>query len=127
MAVKVAFLLVSVAVMCLFLRASRPEIALMVALCAGAIAFMMSMDEIRVVAEALKTAMKKTQIEGEDAMTVMKAAGIAIAGEYGAQLCRDAGEGALAQRVDMAVRISLMALSVPVILRTLDAVLALGA
>lgn len=127
MAVKIAVLCVAAAVMCLFLRSFRPEIALTVALAAGVIACMLSLDELREIVSRIKTAFQSAEVEEEDVIMIVKAMGIAIAGEYGAQLCRDAGEGALAQRVDMAVRISLMALAVPLIMRVLDVIMELNA
>ncbi len=127
MAVKIAVLCVAAAVMCLFLRSFRPEIALTVALAAGVIACMLSLDELREIVRCIKIAFQSAQVEEEDVIMIIKAMGIAIAGEYGAQLCRDAGEGALAQRVDMAVRISLMALAVPLIMRVLDVIMELNA
>lgn len=126
MAIRISVLLVAVALICLFLRSSRPEIALMIALAAGAAAFVMSMDEIDRIVHAVKTALQRAEVESEDAETIIKAAGVSVAGEYAAQLCRDAGEGALAQRVDFAVKISLMALAVPLMLRVLDVILVLG-
>lgn len=98
----------------------------MIALAAGAAAFVMSMDEIDRIVHAVKTALQRAEVESEDAETIIKAAGVSVAGEYAAQLCRDAGEGALAQRVDFAVKISLMALAVPLMLRVLDVILVLG-
>ena len=127
MAVKIAVLCVAAAVMCLFLRSFRPEIALTVALAAGVIACMLSLDELREIVRGIKTAFQSAQVEEEDVIMIVKAMGFAIAGEYSAQLCRDAGEGALAQRVDMAVRISLMALAVPLIMRVLDVIMELNA
>lgn len=127
MAIRVAVMCVAVAVLCLFLRSSRPEIALTVALAAGVMACVLSMDEMKQVAETVKKALMLANVENDDAILIVKAAGIAIAGEYGAQLCRDAGEGSLAQRVDMAVKLTLMALTAPLILETLETVMGVGA
>lgn len=112
--------------MCLFLKSSRPEIALTVALAAGALACVLSLDELREVIDTVKQALSVAKVEDEDALLLVKATGIAIAGEYGAQLCRDAGEGGLSQRVDMAVKLTMMALTAPVIMRVMDAIMGLG-
>lgn len=127
MAFRVAVLCVAAAVLCLFLKSSRPEIALSVALAAGVIACILSLDELREIVDTVKRALYMARVENEDALLIIKVSGIAIAGEYGAQLCRDAGEGALAQRVDMAVRFTMMALTAPVIMRVLDTIMGLGA
>ena len=127
MAVKIAVMCVAVAVLCLFLRSSRPEIALSIALAAGVLACILSIDELKEIVDTVNRALALARVEREDALLIVKVSGIAIAGEYGAQLCKDAGEGSLAQRVDMAVRLTLMAMTAPVIMRVLDEIMRLGA
>ena len=114
------------ALLCLNIRSIRPEIAVAVALAAGVFAAGLSIKELSAITGMVKEALLQAEIRSGDAETILKAAGIAIAGEYGAQLCRDAGEGALAQRVDMAVRISLIALACPVAYRALNIISELG-
>ena len=126
MAIKVAVMCVAVAVLCLLLKSSRPEIALSVALAAGIFACILSLEELKEIVDTVKRALAMAEVKSEDALLILKASGIAVAGEYGAQLCRDAGEGGLSQRVDMAVRLTLMALTAPVIMRVLDAIMGLG-
>ena len=98
----------------------------MVALAAGVCACILSIDEISRIVDAVKMVFDQSEIRTEDTQVILKAAGISIAGEYGAQLCRDAGEGSLAQRVDMAVSISLLALASPFLLRAVSVFSELG-
>lgn len=126
MALKVAVLCVIAACLCLFLRAGRPEISLMVALGAGVCACVLSLSELGQIVETVKTVFRQAELPSEDTRLILKAAGISIAGEYAAQLCRDAGEGALAQRVDMAIRISLLALASPLALRAISGIMEMG-
>lgn len=126
MAFRISVLCAAAALLCLSVRPARPEIAMAVAVAAGAAACVMSAEEIVKVARLLEEALDRAQIPSEDCGLILKSAGISLAGEYGAQLCRDAGEGALAQRVDMAVRISLLALAAPVALRALEAISKIG-
>ncbi|MBQ6716485.1 MAG: hypothetical protein IJN21_08220 [Clostridia bacterium] len=126
MALKIAVLCVAAACLCLFLRAGRPEMSLMVALAAGVCACILSLDELARIVGAIKTVFHNASLPSEDMSIILKAAGISIVGEYGAQLCRDAGEGALAQRVDMAIRISLLALASPLLLRAISVFSELG-
>lgn len=98
----------------------------MVALAAGVCACVLSIDELGQIVNTIKTVFGQASLRSEDTQIILKAAGISIAGEYGAQLCRDAGEGALAQRVDMAIRISLLALASPFLLRAISVFSELG-
>ena len=48
---------------------------------------------------------------------MLRAAGITVIAELAAQLCRDAGERALAGRVSLIARASILALCVPLVSR----------
>ena len=100
--------------------------ALMTALAAGVCACILSLDELSQIAGTVRSVISQSGLSSEEAGVILKAAGISVAGEYGAQLCRDAGEGALAQRVDMAVRISILVIASPLLLRAISVFSELG-
>lgn len=51
---------------------------------------------------------------------VFKIIGIAYISEFGAQLCKDAGEGAIASKIEFAGKVMILAISAPVILALMD-------
>jgi len=53
-----------------------------------------------------------------DAM--LKAAGIAVLAELGAQLCMDSGESALAGRITLAARIAIIGLCLPLLMELME-------
>jgi stage III sporulation protein AD len=57
--------------------------------------------------------------------TVLKIIGIAYIAEIGAQVCRDAGEGVVAAKIEFAAKILVMVLAIPIILAILEALLKL--
>lgn len=126
MAFKISVMCVACALLCLNIRSVRPEIALAVSLAAGALALCLMLDEIGGVVKAIRELMSDSMIKDDDAVLIIKAAGIAVAGEYASGLCRDAGENALSQRVDMAVKVSLAALSAPLALRVIRTLSEIG-
>ena len=56
-------------------------------------------------------------------VSVLKITGIAYIAEFGAEICRDAGEGAIAAKIEMAGKVIIIALAVPIITSLLDLVL----
>ena len=99
--------------MCASLRPQRPEFAMALSLAAGVMALVWAMDYIKEAVEGL-TALARGAGMGEGAMALMlRAAGVAVLAEFGASLCRDAGESALAGRVELGGRVVLLAMSVP--------------
>jgi stage III sporulation protein AD len=55
--------------------------------------------------------------------SVLKITGIAYISEFGAEICRDAGEGAIASKIEMAGKVIIIALAIPVITSLIDLVL----
>lgn len=52
-------------------------------------------------------------VPGEVLPPVLKAVGIAIAGQLASRICKDAGESALAYTVDLACKAAILAVSLP--------------
>lgn len=125
MALKVAVLCACAAIVASAIRVTRPEIALACAIAAGAAACLLSVSELEEIVSLVRAVFGDSSGERASLTTLLKASGIAIAGEYASQICRDAGEGALAQRVDFAVRISLFALAAPMVYETMKLVMEL--
>lgn len=115
-AVRIILMCIAAAAFSSILRVDRPEIAFVVAMAAGLIALLWSMPELTEAVEAMTSLSQKAGI-GEDAtQRMLRAAGIALLCEFGAQLCKDSGEGLLASRIEFGGRISILALSVPLII-----------
>ena len=122
-AVKIAALVVAAAVLCVAIRVNRPELAMAVGLIAGLTACLLSMDELAGAVRVLKEWLAKAD-DGDTAL-LLRLCRLSLIGEYAAQLCRDAGEGALAQRVEFGTRVSLTALLTPLAAEVLAAAVAL--
>ena len=55
--------------------------------------------------------------------TLIKIMGVAYVAEYGAQICKDAGENSLGSKVELAGKLTILSLSVPVVLVILETLL----
>ncbi len=58
-------------------------------------------------------------------LLIFKVVGIAYLGEFAAQLCRDADQGSIAQKIEMGVKIIIMLMALPLLQAILDAVIGL--
>ena len=116
MALQWIALCVAAALVCALLRVQRPEVATVISLAVGAALFAMLMDRIRPVIPRLEGL--KRALVGMDAdilSAVLRGSGICIVADLGARLCRDAGETALAGRVTLIARVSILALCAPLL------------
>lgn len=126
MALKIAVLCVATAVICVAIRVHRPEIALVTALAAGIAACVLALDGLKTTAQAFQAILNRTGVSDENTALILKVCGLALIGEYASALCRDAGENALAQRVDFGMRISLISLIAPLAARTVGEIAGMG-
>jgi len=52
--------------------------------------------------------------------TILKIIGIAYIAEFGAEVCKDAGEGAIASKIELAGKVIIIVLAAPIITSLLD-------
>lgn len=109
--VRAAAVCVLAALLCALLP--RREMRLGVVLAAGLGVMLMCLEPLR---EGAQTLYNLGVQGGADENGVMiRAVGVAMLSEFGAQLCRDAGEGTLAGRVELAGRAAMLTLALPLL------------
>lgn len=108
------------AVLSVLLRNQRPEIALQVSIVTGVIIFLLMAMRITTVITVLQDIAKKLSIDLVYLTTVLKIIGIAYLTTFGAEVCRDAGENAIASKVEFAGKIMIMILAIPILMAVLD-------
>jgi stage III sporulation protein AD len=57
--------------------------------------------------------------------TILKIIGIAYIAEFGSQICKDAGEGSIAAKIEFAAKVLVMVLALPIIVAVLESILRL--
>jgi stage III sporulation protein AD len=105
------------------LKAHRPEIAIQISLVTGILIFMLVLGKIAVVVELLSSYADKVKIDMVYLSTLLKIVGIAYVAEFGAEVCKDAGEGAVASKVELAGKVIIIVLAVPIITSLLDLII----
>ncbi|HBK86632.1 MAG TPA: stage III sporulation protein AD [Firmicutes bacterium] len=123
--VAIVFLAIVGMVLLIILRQSRPEMALVLSVLLGVLIFATVVPKIGMVVSTLKSIADKADVGSLHLATLLKIVGVAYIAEFGAQVCRDAQEGAIASKVELAGKVIIMALSIPIVLVILDSVLQL--
>lgn len=107
------------------LKVQRPEIAIQISLATGIIIFIMILGKITAVIELLDSFASKVNIDTIYLSTLLKIVGIAYIAEFGAEVCKDAGEGAIAAKVEFAGKVVIIVLAVPIITSLMDLVISI--
>lgn len=104
-----------VTVISVVLKQIRPEIALQLTILAGAAIFILVMSKIKIIVDLLQNLADQANISSYYLLIVLKIVGVAYLAEFGAQICRDAGEGALASKIELAAKVGVIVLAIPII------------
>lgn len=91
------------------------EFAFVASFCAGCIILFFVVGEIGQVREYITKWTDNTLINSKYAGTLLKICIISFVGQWGIQLCRDAGEGAIADKMETAVKVIMVILCFPYI------------
>ena len=102
------------------LKQYRPEFAMYASLIAGILIFALIATKLSGIIEVLKS---KTAINNEFLVLLIKITGIAILTEFTVSICKDAGESAIASKVDLGGKVIIMSMSVPIMSSLLEVIL----
>lgn len=114
-----------VTLLILIIKQQRPELAVQLGLALSVIIFLMVLSKLNVVLDLFRDLAEKANISQMYLNTILKIIGIAYITEFGAQVCRDAGEGAVAGKIEFAGKILVMVMAVPIIALVLETIVRL--
>ena len=102
------------------IRTYKPELTIYVSIIAGAIIFSMVMDNLSAIIDLLTNLSKKSGINAQYVAILLKISGIAILSEFAVSVCKDLGETAVATKIDLAGKIIIISISIPIISALLE-------
>ncbi len=112
-------------ILAVYVKESNKEVAVLISLVTGLILFIFALSKIGAVIKVLEELAARAKINMLYLTTVLKIMGIAYIAEFGAQVCRDAGEGSTATKIELAAKILVMVLALPIIMAILESILRL--
>jgi len=101
----------------------RPEFAVYVSIIAGLLIMGVVISKLSGIVGILKNLANKASLNSEFLGILIKITGIAILSEFTTSICKDAGEGAIATKVDLGGKIIIMSMSIPIISSLLETIL----
>lgn len=99
----------------LLLKQYKPEYATFVSIIAGIIILVFVTNRITNIIELIETLIEDVGINKEFFKILLKITGIAYLIEFASNVCKDAGESAIASKVELAGKILIVAVSIPII------------
>ncbi len=117
---------VCAATMALVMRRIRPEAAPVLIIAAGALTALMVLPQLAKIVDGVRGLAVSGGVQDVYMTPLLKIAGISLLMDFAAQTCRDAGEDGLALKVELAGRVMLIALALPVMEALLSHILSLS-
>lgn len=121
--VKIAGIGLISLILIVVIKQYRPEFAVYVSIIAGVLIIGIVIDKLSGIVEILKNLASKSSLNSSFLNLLIKITGIAILTEFTTSICKDAGEGAIATKVDLGGKIIIMAMSIPIISSLLETIL----
>ena len=109
----------------ILIRQQRPELAFLLSLVTGLIILNLILDQVGIVVNLLQQIAEKARIDLIYFNTIIKIIGIAYIGEFGAEITRDSGETALASKIELAAKIIIMNLAIPIMISLIETIIEL--
>ena len=107
----------------ILLKQYKPEFAIYISLLAGVLILLLVMDQLTQVILLLQSLASKASINSTFLAILLKITGIAFLAEFAVSVCKDAGEGAIASKIEIGSKIIIIAMSIPIISSLLEIIL----
>lgn len=111
------------AIIIIILKSQRPEIAIQISIVTGIAIFMILLSKISVVLDMFQSLSDRVDIDSSYFTTLLKIIGIAYISEFGAEICKDAGESSIASKIELAGKVMIVVLAVPIVTSLLELVI----
>ena len=107
----------------ILLKQYKPEFAVYVSLIAGALILMLAIDKLAGIISLLQSLANKASINTEFLTLLIKITGIAFLSEFAVSICKDAGEAAIASKMEIGAKLIIISMSIPIISSLLEIIL----
>ncbi len=112
-----------VTVLLIIVRKERPEIAVLLSVAAASLILTALIKNINQVLLVFNNLAVKTQLNLSYLKLIVKIVGLAYLAGFGAQICKDAGEGSMAAKIELAGKIFILTLGIPIMVGLLELIL----
>ena len=113
--VKIALIAIVAGVFALAIKQKQPELSLQVSIVAGLIIFLYVLNYLATAVDYIKDIVTRYDIPYAGITIVLKIIGVAYICEFAVQVLKDTGENSIASKVEIAGRVFIIVLSLPII------------
>ncbi|XRL85758.1 stage III sporulation protein AD [Bacillus subtilis] len=109
----------------LIVKEQKPTFAFLIVVFAGCAIFLYLVDQIYDIIRMIEKIAINANVNMVYVETILKIIGIAYIAEFGAQLTKDAGQRAIASKIELAGKILILVMAVPILTVIIETILGL--
>ncbi|PYZ98585.1 stage III sporulation protein AD [Alteribacter lacisalsi] len=109
----------------LVVKEHKPVFAFLLTVFTGILIFIFLAGKISTIITMLEELAENASINMVYVQTILKIIGIAYIAEFGAQIAKDAGQGAMASKIELAGKVLIMIMAIPIISVIIETVIGL--
>ena len=121
--IKIIGIALTSVVLIIILKQYKPEYALYISLIASALIIFLLLDKLSGIIDLLGNLANRMNGTSDFLKILIKITGIAFLTEFAVSICKDAGESAIASKVDLGGKIIIVTMSIPIISSMLETIL----
>ena len=123
MIIKIIGIALIALIIIILLKQYRPEFAIYISLLTGVLILLLVIEQLSQIISLLQSLATKASINSTFLGLLIKITGIAFLAEFAVSVCKDAGEGAIASKIEIGSKIIIIAMSIPIISSLLEIIL----
>lgn len=104
------------------IKHTKPEYAVYLSVATGVLLLLMAAQRLEIVLESVRRIRDSISIQAAYIQVLLKMIGITYISEFAADICRDAGYAAIAGQIGIFAKLSILAISMPIVTALLDTV-----
>ncbi len=109
----------------LIVKEQKPTYAFMLVVFVGCVIFLFLVDQVSQIITMIEKIALNANINMMYVETILKIIGIAYIAEFGAQITKDAGQGAIASKIELGGKILILAMAVPILTVIIETIIGL--
>lgn len=122
---KVVGIALTATFLALILKEQKPNFAFLLVVFVGCAIFLFLVDKVYEIINMLEKLAVNAKVNMVYVETILKIIGIAYIAEFAAQITKDAGQGAIASKIELAGKIIILAMAIPILTVMIETIMKL--
>ena len=119
---KIVAIGIVAAILIVFLKEQKKEYAILLSIVAGVMLLLLTLTKLEPIVSVIQKLYLNIPIDTSYIVLILKVIGISYLIEFGKDICKDAGENAIANKIEIAGKVIIVSISIPVVTAVLETI-----